>query len=93
MGEGATKMLGSLSAFIPALAPFAAAAGVGTLTWKKMKNRVLAKEKPLKMLVGALSVVQETDKRAWKKIKAEIKAKHPTIDMKGVIEQIKDKVS
>ncbi len=56
-GDAATTTLGLLSAFFPALLPFAAAAGVGTLTWKKMNyqfNLMIISMTPRHMLIRRL---------------------------------------
>jgi hypothetical protein len=92
-GDGATETLGLLSMFFPALAPFAAAAGVGTLTWKKMKNTVTQYKDPLEMYVAVLEGIKQNDAATWKKVKAEIKAKNPDLAIEGTILELKDELA
>ena len=86
--DTASGFLGMLSSIFPALTPMAAAAGVGGYTWKRMKNTVTKNRKPLEMLVRSLETVKETDSEAWETVRDQIKKQHPTIDIKGTIEEI-----
>jgi hypothetical protein len=88
---GLAEALGGLSAFFPALVPVAAAAGVGAVTWKKMKKKVVATQAPLEMIVGALDEVKKVNPTVWADVKKQIEMKHPTIDMKLVIEEMQRK--
>jgi hypothetical protein len=87
--DGATGVLGGLSALFPALTPIAAAAGVGGYTWKRMKGTVTKYKKPSELLVQTLEHIKQNDAATWAKIKAEIQAQHPAVDFKGQIDQIK----
>ncbi len=89
VGEAAAGVLGILSSFIPALLPFAAAAGVGTVTWKKMKTKLTQKETPLKLLVKVLEGIKSAeDPELWSEVKARIKKEHPSVEVERTIKNI-----
>ena len=87
--DGARDTVGGLSVLFPALAPLAAAIGVGGVTWRKMKKTVTKNKEPLKMLVEVLEHVKSNDAETWEKVRAEIKAQYPTLDIRGTIEEVK----
>ncbi|KKN66041.1 hypothetical protein LCGC14_0475190 [marine sediment metagenome] len=87
-GEAATGTLGLLSTLFPALIPIAAAAGVGTATWKKMRTTVTKNREPLEMLVKILEKIKKNDKTTWTKIKKEIRNENPGIPIKTTIEEL-----
>lgn len=89
VGDSATGILGMLSAFIPALAPIAVGAGVGTGVWKKMKKTVTKYRDPMEMYVRVLEGIKTTDQATWDKVKAQIKAEHPTVDVEKTIKDLK----
>lgn len=91
-GDAATTTLGLLSAFFPALLPIAAAAGVGTATWKKMKKTVTKYKGPLEMYVKTLEYIKQNDEETWAKIKEEIKSYNPTAFAKNTIEELKEEL-
>ncbi len=86
--DGASAAAGGMSTFFPALLPIATALGVGGGVWRKMKKTVTKNRKPLEMLIRTLEHVKETDADTWAKIRTEIKKQHPTLDIKGMIEEI-----
>ena len=87
--EGAGEAVGGLSSLFPALLPIATALGVGGATWRKMKGTVTKNKEPLKMLVEVLEHVKANDAEVWAKVKAEIKAQYPSLDIRGTIEEVK----
>jgi len=92
MGDATTKTLGLLSAFFPALIPIAAAAGVGTVTWKKMRKTVTKYKGPLEMYVELLEYIKQNDKKTWETIKLNIKESNPTTLTKNTIEELKEEL-
>lgn len=86
--EGATDILGILSAFIPALIPVAAAAGTGTVVFKKMKKDVTKYKTPLEHTVATLETIKDEAPETWEYVKGKIKERHPTIDVEKTIEEV-----
>ena len=91
-GDAATSTLGLLSAFFPALIPIAAAAGVGTVTWKKMKKTVTKNREPLKMLVKVLERIKNLNPEVWGEIKAGIVSENPDVFLRNTIEELKEEL-
>lgn len=89
VGDSATGILGVLSSFFPALLPVAGAIGVGTVGWKKMKKTVTKYRSPMEMYVKVFENIKKTDKATWNKVKAHIKAEHPTVDVEKSVSEIK----
>ena len=88
-GDAVTGTLGMLSGFFPILAPFATLAGGATITWKRMKNKVTKFEDPMTMYVKILEDIKQNDPDFWSKVRAKIKAEHPTIDFEQTVREIK----
>ena len=88
-GDQVTGTLSMLSAFLPALAPFATAAGTGTLVWRRMKKDVTKFQDPMTMYVKALEHLKQTDQATWNKVKAEIKGQYPSANIEGTVKELK----
>lgn len=80
VGKGTTDILGILSMFVPALAPIAAAAGAGTITWNRMGKKVTKYKTPLEHTVDVLEELKKDDK-LWAQVKPYLKG---TMKGKGV---------
>ncbi len=78
IGKGGVDMLSILSMFIPTLAPIAAAAGAGVVTWNRMGKKVTKYKTPLEHTVGVLESLKE-DKKLWALVKPYLEG-----DAKGV---------
>jgi hypothetical protein len=72
VGKGATDILGILSMFFPALAPAAAATAAGTITWKRMGNKITKYKTPLEHTVTVLEELKK-DEELWAKVKPYLK--------------------
>lgn len=77
-GKTGVGILGILSLFIPALAPVAAAAGAGVVTWNRMGKKITKYKTPLEHTVYALEEIKK-DEKLWKQIKPFLQGKDTDI--------------
>ncbi len=72
IGKGGVDILSILSMFIPTLAPIAAAAGTGVITWNRMGKKVTKYKTPLEHTVNVIEAIKK-DKVLWEKLKPYLK--------------------
>ncbi len=77
IGKGGVDILSILSMFIPTLAPIAAAAGTGVITWNRMGKKVTKYKTPLEHAVNVIEVIKQ-DKKLWAQVKPLLKGVTPT---------------
>ena len=75
IGKGGVDVLSILSMFIPTLAPIAAAAGTGVITWNRMGKKVTKYKTPLEHTVNVLEMLKQ-DEKLWTQVKPYFKGGH-----------------
>ena len=70
--KGGVDLLSILSIFIPTLAPIAAAAGTGIITWNRMGKKVTKYKTPLEHTVSVVEAIKK-DKKLWALVKPYLK--------------------
>lgn len=68
VAKGGVDLLSILSIFVPTLAPIAAAAGAGVITWNRMGKKVTKYKTPLEHTVYVLEAIKK-DKKLWARVK------------------------
>jgi len=72
VAKGGVDLLTILSIFVPTLAPIAAAAGAGVITWNRMGKKVTKYKTPLEHTVGVVEIIKN-DPKLWKLVKPYLK--------------------
>jgi len=70
--KGGVDLLSILSIFVPTLAPIAAAAGAGVITWNRMGKKVTKYKTPLEHTVYVLESLKKNEK-LWTQVKPYLK--------------------
>lgn len=82
-GKAGVDILGILSMFIPTLAPIAAAAGTGVITWNRMGKKVTKYKTPLEHTVNVLELIKQ-DTELWARIKPYLKGDKQSNDQSSI---------
>ncbi|KKN41763.1 hypothetical protein LCGC14_0720040 [marine sediment metagenome] len=72
IGKGSVDILSILSMFIPALAPIAAAAATGVVTWGHMGRKITKYKTPLEHTVNVIEAIKQ-DEKLWVQVKPLLK--------------------
>jgi len=70
--KGGVDLLSILSIFVPTLAPIAAAAGAGVITWNRMGKKVTKYKTPLEHTVSVVEAIKK-NKKLWALVKPYLK--------------------